>query len=646
MRVPTYATAMNLMNQTLRNKETFDLYNYQSITGLKSPNYSGYGMSAYNIVSLEATLGVTNNFMENNKILTTETKTINTSLDAIQKSINDFKSMLTQFGGMDLEDITPDYTGGELTFSDNADVYTGETITINGRQYTFAADNTGNNIDISGLTPGSPTYAEDVMSAMKNKIQATDPDTFAKMTFDGGKATFPLYTVNGTSSVLNANGVTTGTPHEMNQDQYLKVKELQNMAFTTMKTLADSLNTSANGKYLFGGGVSTQAPVNFPFKTLEEFQSYYDGINIKYPSNPSADLSNRKVDASDTGSLTFELDGANTNKGTITAANAGGFLKKTIDANANTTGDLIFNSDTNTIKATQNGAFNTLKAGDTMVIGGGDAGGNAKAYVIKSISADGKTITVDESTPVAADMTVTDGGDATFSTSFPVGSVISMNGFGNNLPSNVQVTGISPDGTELYVTVDPDYFPAHGAPVTVPASSKWSMSCESYYKGGSLDSQKMVSDNQSISFDINAADPAFEKMFRALGQMAQGNLVDTRNPADELDSLINSQGTVNDVEGAMNLIQSALFNGGKDSSNKNSDFYTVQAKVNSNLVVLNNIEANQKMVVANLENNIGSLKNVDKTEAAVNALLAFNNLEASYSVLQQAMSMSFLNYMK
>lgn len=646
MRVPTYATAMSMMNQTLRNKETFDLYNFQSITGLKSPNYSGYGMSAYNIVSLEATLGVTTNFMENNKILGTEIKTMNTSLDAVQKSINEFKSMLTQFGGMDLEDITPDYTGGELTFTDNNDVYTGETITINGRQYTFAADNTGDNIDISGLTPGDPNYATDVMNAMRDKIQATDPDTFAKMTFDGGKATFPLYTVNGTSSVLNATGVTTGTPHEMNQDQYLKVKELQNMAFTTMKTLADSLNTSANGKYLFGGGVSTQAPVNFPFTTLEEFQKYYDGINIKYPSNASADLSNRKVDASDTGALTFELDGANTNKGTITAANAGGFLKKSIDANASTTGDLIFNSDTNTIKATQNGAFNTLKAGDTMVIGGGDAGGNAKAYVIKSISADGKTITVDESTPVVADMTVTDGGDATFSTSFPVGSVISMNGFGNNLPSNVQVTGISPDGTELYVTVDPDYFPANGAPVTVPASSQWSMSCESYYKGGSLDSQKMVSDNQSISFDINASDPAFEKMFRALGQMAQGNLVDTRNPADDLDTLINSQGTLNDVEEAMNLIQNALFNGGKDSSNKNSDFYTVQAKVNSNLVVLNNIETNQKMVIANLENNIGSLKNVDKTEAAVNALLAFNNLEASYSVLQQAMSMSFLNYMK
>ena len=65
-RIPTYATYINMMNQTIRNKETFDLYNFQSITGLKSQSYSGYGMSAYSIVSLEASLTVTNNFMENN----------------------------------------------------------------------------------------------------------------------------------------------------------------------------------------------------------------------------------------------------------------------------------------------------------------------------------------------------------------------------------------------------------------------------------------------------------------------------------------------------------------------------------------------------------------------------------------------------
>ena len=68
MRVPTYATYMNMANATIKNKNMVDLYSFQSITGLKSMNYSGYGMSASSIVSLEASLGVTNTFMENNKL--------------------------------------------------------------------------------------------------------------------------------------------------------------------------------------------------------------------------------------------------------------------------------------------------------------------------------------------------------------------------------------------------------------------------------------------------------------------------------------------------------------------------------------------------------------------------------------------------
>ena len=165
MRVPTYATYMNMANATIKNKNMVDLYSFQSITGLKSMNYSGYGMSASSIVSLEASLGVTNTFMENNKITNVEIKTMNTSMDAIQKAINDFKSTLTNASGMDLDKITPDYTGGEISFTnDNTADYLGKTITVNGTQYTFANDGTGNNIDISGAA-----NAQDVMAALKNK---------------------------------------------------------------------------------------------------------------------------------------------------------------------------------------------------------------------------------------------------------------------------------------------------------------------------------------------------------------------------------------------------------------------------------------------------------------------------------------------
>lgn len=313
VRVPTYASYMSLLNQTMNTKSMLDLYSYQSNTGIKSPTYAGFGMSAYSIVSLEASLKVTSNFMENNKILNTELETMNTAMESVSKSVSDFKSMLNSFSGMDLESLTPDYTGGEISFTSNDDVYLGKTLTLDGIQYTFADNGNGNNIDISGLTPGSDTYAQDVMDALKDKVGATNPD----FKFEDNKFSFPLYTVNGSSSVLNSEGVKTGEPHTMSQDQYQSLQQLQRQAFATMLQLADSLNVSANGKYLFGGGEASEAPVSFPFTTLEEFQQYYDGMNIKYPTNSAANLTSRETTAENTGSLTIQKTEGN--QGTITA---------------------------------------------------------------------------------------------------------------------------------------------------------------------------------------------------------------------------------------------------------------------------------------------------------------------------------------
>ena len=207
MRVPTYATYLNMTNATIANKNLVDLYSFQSITGLKAQNYSGYGMSASSIVSLEATLGVTSTFMENNKITEVEIKTMNTSMEAIQDAINDFKSALTSFSGItgnggEGTTIT-DNTGGKLTFTSNdPDDYIGKSIIIDGTEYKFANNSNGNNIDISGATT-----AEEIMTALKDKLPAN-----ADYDFDGTTFTYPLGTVDNNSTIIKANGVTTGSP--------------------------------------------------------------------------------------------------------------------------------------------------------------------------------------------------------------------------------------------------------------------------------------------------------------------------------------------------------------------------------------------------------------------------------------------------
>ena len=143
--------------------------------------------------------------------------------------------------------------------------------------------------------------------------------------------------------------------------------------------------------------------------------------------------------------------------------------------------------------------------------------------------------------------------------------------------------------------------------------------------------------------DVNASDGAFEQMFRALGMIAQGNLVDTRNPLEGAE--VDPTETLDRVTEALDLLSDAIFSGGRNSDMKNADLYTIQAKMNSNTVVLNSIEETQTLMVNNMQTSIDSLKNVDQTEAAVKALLALNNLNASYSVLQAAMSTSLLNYL-
>ena len=643
MRVPTYASYMNLLSASLKNKEQLDLYSYQATTGLKSPNYSGYGSTAFNIVSLEASLNVTKNFQANNDLLNIEIKAMNTSMESIYDLINDFKSTLNSFSGNDLDMITPDYTGGEITFgSDNVADYLDTTLTIDGVKYTFANDGDGNNIDISTATNGT-----DVLNALKSKLEnlPNPPAGFDEFTFDGNKVTFPLYTVNGSSSVLNVDGVTTGEPHTMNGDQSQALSQLQQLAFSTMKAMVDCLNTSANGKYLFGGGVSTQAPVNFPFSTLEEFQQYYNGVSITYPTNGTANLATWGFDAKQLGDLELSRKPDDPQTGVI-KAQGGSFLTTAITSGPETTGTLTFNSDKNTIHSTQYGAFNTLKTGDTLVIGGADAGTNAKFYIVESVSEDGKTLKISEQTPIETNDQFTSDQNITFSTSLPVGSVVDMNGFNNNIASQVQVTGVSADGTELYVSMDSSRWPAEGETVNVPASSQWSLKSSSYYQGGNLSSERMISDNQSVTMDITAADPAFEKLFRALGEIAQGNMVDNKDPRNDFDGLIDVGRAGERVEEALSLIQDGLYSGGKTTTQQNGDLYTVMAKINSNYVVLDKAMENQTLVQKNLEDSIYSLKNTDQTEAAVKAIIAANNLNASYAVLQNAMSVSLLNYLK
>ncbi len=543
VRVPTYANYMNLLNTSMKTKSQINEYSYQATTGIKYSNYAGYGMNASNIVNMEASLSVTQNFMNNNTVLNTSITAMSTVMENIESAVSSFKSQLNNSLSL-----------------------------------------------LTDLKNGEPLSTE------------------------GAAA----------------------------------ISELQTVAFSAMSLLSDSLNQSIAGKYIFGAG-SSSAPTQFNFQSLEEFQSYYDGININYPTSSNAVLSSRNVNASTAGKLIVSYDvNAADNEFVLSAEN--GFASLAVSGSNATTGDLTLSATDNTLKASVRGAFNSIQAGDTLIMD--DGNGGSSSYIVESVSSDGKTIKFSESTPVQDDGTFVDGaktftngvnGDVpvTISTSFAIGSVINFSG-SNSVAPTMQIVGIKDNG-DLVVTADPSYFPEDIATqsLEIPATDKWSMTSESYYIGGSATETFRVSDNQTITLDISANDSVFNKLFRAFGMMAQGNLVKTDDEgnltnADEINQLVNN---------AMDLLQSAVDNNGKATNGKNETLSLVIAKVSSNYVTLNNVQNTLEAVQSNLEDSIYSIKNVDKTEATVKLLAAQNSLEASYEVLNSALNLSLLNYL-
>jgi len=429
------------------------------------------------------------------------------------------------------------------------------------------------------------------------------------------------------------------------------INELQMVAYSGMSLLSDSLNTSVAGKYIFGAG-SSNAPTQFQFDSLEKFQAYYDGVNISYPTTSNAVLSNRDCNAQSSGNLTISKENGMAENEFLLSADRG-FLSTAVTGGEATTGTLSFSAVDNTLKAEVRGAFNTIGAGDTLMFT--DSDGISKAYVVEKVSADGKTITFSENTRVETDAQYPNGYNnqdaqdnqkpVTISTSFAAGSVVNF-GENSNVNSPVaprfEIKGITDNG-DLIVTADPTYFPEDidQTAVVVGEDDGWSLTSESYYVGGSATETFRVSENQNITLDISANDNVFNKLFRAFGMIAQGNMVRTDEDgnvvnADEVNELVNS---------AMDLLQSAVDNNGKATNGKNETLSLVIAKVSANYVTLDNVQKSLAATQSNLENSVYSIKNVDKAEASVKLLAAQNSLEASYQVLTNVLNMSLLNYM-
>ena len=314
-----------------------------------------------------------------------------------------------------------------------------------------------------------------------------------------------------------------------------------------------------------------------------------------------------------------------------THSDIGGFVTSSMKGSALQTGDIGFSVNQNAMTATVKGAFSSYKTGDCLIIKGAD--GNDKMYIIDSVSEDGRTVKFSDETPVEEEMsllngnTIADGAGVTICKTYSVGATVEMGGTNGAYNGLNTVLGVSDDGKELIVRTED--FPEYGATESF-TSARFETS--TYYNGGQLSSSYRVSETTTIVNDINASSAAFEKIFRALGAIAQGNMLDP----DNIDSATQR------VSEALDLLDEALT---ANSKEKNGDVTSVQYAVISKLDLVKTTIDNQTALQNSLETYISSLTQVDKTEAATMLLQAAENLKVSYSVLSTINSLCLLNYL-
>ena len=526
------------------------------------------------------------------------------------QSVSEDGSMLTFAETVADETITDSsavsITKGSWVFSSTEDLTTGITTNaLTGRPGSFSDLKEGEKLLING-TGSNNGYL-----------------TIKEISDDGSTITFEENVVNETIGVEKLTDRTVNIQQSTQTGTITAEKNVGIVIETidcpqslTVNT-ADNTITGAAGTFSNLKGGQT---VTITDSAGNEYALYVKSVS---PDGPTLDIS--------TGTPVPDTNLTNVPLVVRTHSDIGGFVTSSMKGSALQTGDIGFSVNQNAMTATVKGAFSSYKTGDCLIIKGAD--GNDKMYIIDSVSEDGRTVKFSDETPVEEEMsllngnTIADGAGVTICKTYSVGATVEMGGTNGAYNGLYTVLGVSDDGKELIVRTED--FPEYGATESF-TSARFETS--TYYNGGQLSSSYRVSETTTIVNDINASSAAFEKVFRALGAIAQGNMLDP----DNIDSATQR------VSEALDLLDEALTANSKET---NGDVTSVQYAVISKLDLVKTTIDNQTALQNSLETYISSLTQVDKTEAATMLLQAAENLKVSYSVLSTINSLSLLNYL-
>jgi flagellin-like hook-associated protein FlgL len=419
------------------------------------------------------------------------------------------------------------------------------------------------------------------------------------------------------------------------------VKDLQTKAFAALSQIQYFLNQQIDGKYIFGGAISNQPPVSLPYNNLDDFQNTYDGIGTVFPSSRAAnlvDLSFPNISATYTTQQIPPSGPTSLDYSQVTSG-AGSFISSTIDHAA--TGNLVFSNvgANGKVTAATPGAFRSVQIGQTILINNSGAlqGGltdNNGVYTVTAVSSDGNTVTFDQ--PVNPGLEPA-GGTVQFNMGVPDGTALALDGStaGNNgaytvkWPKNADLiaAGFNLSGGDI-VSGNALF---SSKPIPVPGASGEVVNFNSmaFLRGVSLPTQQKISDTQTIKLDVTGLDPAFEKAIRALGTIAQGDLL---NNTDR-------------IQQALSALNDSIQHSALQPTEAQSDLTSVLDRITNNFQVLTTAADTQNQFKAFLDGRQNDLLKADTTEAAVRLQTDSQALQISYASLSKITQLSLLNYL-
>jgi flagellar hook-associated protein 3 FlgL len=414
-----------------------------------------------------------------------------------------------------------------------------------------------------------------------------------------------------------------------NPENIAAVNDLQSKVFNAFSTVQYFLSQKIDGKYIFGGALSDKPPFSLPYNSLQDFQNFYDGNTAVFPSSRVANLVDISFDNID---VTYTTPAAPLDTTTqVTAANPDDFVTQTIDQTA--TDNLIFSNvaGNGKITAATPAAFKSLQIGQTILINNTTSANNG-VYTITAVSPDGNSITLDQPVNAAVEAAAN---NVEIKLAVPNGTALALSGsaLGNNgaytvtWPTNAQLVaaGLDPNAGavvsgDVIFTKTP--IPVTGTPETITMASK------AFLTGTNLGTTQRVSDTQSINMDVTGLDPAFEKVVRAFGILAQGDLI---NHPDR-------------VTQALTVLNDAIEHSSLQPTEERSDLQGVQDRIANNILALAQAKHIQTQFSAFLEGRQNDIEKVDTTEAAVRLQTDAQSLQISYASISKITQLSLLNY--